>query len=92
MTWNVRIGINPISWSNDDLIEYLLSAHRDRCCSVMARLKASGDSGFLEGIPELCVVVLDQMARDESIGDVRTALRRALAERLDDHPAALRRS
>ncbi len=75
------------SWSNDDLIEYLLSAHRDRCGSVMARLKASGDGGFLKGIPELCAVVLDEMARDESIGDVRTALRRALAERLDDHPA-----
>jgi len=75
------------SWSNDDLIEYLLSAHRDRCASVMSRLKASGDRGFLKGIPELCVVVLDEMARDESIGDVRTALRRALAERLDDHPA-----
>ena len=21
MTWNIRIGINPISWSNDDLPE-----------------------------------------------------------------------
>jgi uncharacterized protein YjbI with pentapeptide repeats len=75
------------SWSNDDLIEYLLSAHRDQCASVMSRLKASGDPGFLKGIPELCVVVLDEMARDESVGDVRTALRRALAKRLDDHPA-----
>jgi uncharacterized protein YjbI with pentapeptide repeats/energy-coupling factor transporter ATP-binding protein EcfA2 len=75
------------SWSNDDLIEYLLSAHRDQCASVMSRLKASGDPGFLKGIPELCAIVLDEMARDESIGDVRTALRRALAERLDDRPA-----
>jgi uncharacterized protein YjbI with pentapeptide repeats len=75
------------SWSNDDLIEYLLSAHRDRCGSVMSRLKASDDAGFLKGIPELCAVVLDQMARDESIRDVRTALRCALTERLDDHPA-----
>jgi len=73
------------SWSNDDLIEYLLSAHRDRCASVMSRLKASGDCGFLKGIPELWAIVLDAMARDESIGDVRSALRHALAERFDDH-------
>ena len=50
----------------------------------MARLKASGDRGFLKGIPELWAVVLDRMAGDESIGDIRTALRCELAARLDD--------
>jgi uncharacterized protein YjbI with pentapeptide repeats/energy-coupling factor transporter ATP-binding protein EcfA2 len=78
-------------WSQDDLIEYLLAVHWDRCASVMARLKASGDRGFLEGIPELWAVVLDRMARDESIGDVRTALRRELAAQLDDQPALRKR-
>ncbi|MFI5454317.1 MAG: pentapeptide repeat-containing protein [Isosphaerales bacterium] len=72
------------SWGQDDLIEYLLSAHRDACPSVMARLKAVDERGFLEGIPELWVVVLDRMAGDESIGDVRTALWCELAARLDD--------
>ena len=72
------------TWNQDDVIEYLLSAHRDACPSVMARLKASGGSDFLNGIPELWAVVLDRMAIDESIGDVRTALRCELASRLDD--------
>jgi len=72
------------SWGQDDLIEYLLSAHPDACPSVMARLKVSGARGFLEGIPELWGVVLDHMASDESIGDVRTALWCELAARLDD--------
>ncbi len=74
------------SWSQDDVIEYLLSAHWDRCASVMSRLKASNDRGFLKGIPELWTVVLDRMARDESIVDVRAALRCELAEWYDQHP------
>jgi uncharacterized protein YjbI with pentapeptide repeats/energy-coupling factor transporter ATP-binding protein EcfA2 len=72
------------AWGQDDLIEYLLTAHPKHCPSVMARLKASGDRGFLNGIPELWTVVLDRMAADESIGDIRTALRQELAERIGD--------
>ncbi len=76
------------SWSRDDAIEYLLSAHWDRCASVMARLKVSDDRGFLKGIPELWTVVLDRMARDESIADVRSAIRCELAEWFTKHPGA----
>jgi uncharacterized protein YjbI with pentapeptide repeats len=71
-----------VAWGQDDLIEYLLSAHRDACPSVMARLRACDEQGFLKGIPELWAVVLDRMARDESISDVRTALWSELAARL----------
>jgi uncharacterized protein YjbI with pentapeptide repeats/energy-coupling factor transporter ATP-binding protein EcfA2 len=82
-----RIAVYRLSaWGQDDLIEYLMTTHRDRCASVMARLRASGDRGFLNGIPELWTVVLDRMAADESIGDIRTALRHELAERLDGRP------
>ena len=74
------------SWGQDDVIEYLLSAHWNRCASVMARLKTSGDRGFLKGIPEVWAVVLDQMARNESILDVRIAVRQELSELLGtDH-------
>jgi uncharacterized protein YjbI with pentapeptide repeats len=76
------------SWGHDDVIEYLLSAHPDRCTSVMARLKSSDDRGFLKGIPELWVVVLDRMAGDESIADIRAAIRRKLSELLEKHPRA----
>ncbi len=53
----------------------------------MARLKPSDDLDFPNGIPELWTVVLDRMAADELIGDVRTALRQELAERIGDRPA-----
>jgi uncharacterized protein YjbI with pentapeptide repeats/energy-coupling factor transporter ATP-binding protein EcfA2 len=69
-------------WDQDDAIEYLLATDREACASVMGRLKASRDFSFLDGIPELCSVVLDRMAHDESIGDVRAALRGALAARI----------
>ncbi len=69
-------------WGQDDVIEYLQSVHREKCASVMKRLRASGDLGFLEGIPELWTAVLDQMAKDESIHDPGTALGRALRGRL----------
>lgn len=71
-------------WGQDDLIEYLLAVHRERCASVMARLKSSGSIRFLRGIPELWTVVLDLMAADASIADVRSALRSELAARLRD--------
>ncbi len=74
-------------WTKDDLIEYLLAAHWDRCASVMTRLRSAEDLDFPNGIPELWIVVLDRMAGDESIGDVRTALRRELADRLNGRPA-----
>ena len=74
------IAFSLASWGQDDVIEYLLSAHPDRCASVMTRLKSSDDRGFLKGVPELWVVVLDRMACDESIADVRAAIRGELSE------------
>jgi uncharacterized protein YjbI with pentapeptide repeats len=71
-------------WTRDDRIEYLLKAHWSQCASVMGRLKESGDEGFLGGIPELWTAVLDRMATDEAIGDVRTALGHELDERMRD--------
>jgi uncharacterized protein YjbI with pentapeptide repeats len=71
-------------WDRDDAIEYLLASHRDACASVMSR---SGDLAILDGIPELGSVVLDRLACDEAIGDVREALRRELAERIESDPA-----
>jgi uncharacterized protein YjbI with pentapeptide repeats len=83
---------NPIAtyglalWRQDDLIEYLLAAHREQCASVMARLKTCADQSFVRGMPELWTIVLDHMAGDDSIRDVRSALRRELTARLGAHP------
>ena len=76
------------SWGQDDVIEYLLSAHSDRCASVMARLKCPMIVAFLKGIPELWIVVLDRMACDDSIGDVRAAIRGELSAWFEKHPRA----
>ncbi len=81
-----RVAVYPLArWNQDDVIEYLLAGHRECCPSVMARLKRSSDCGFLRGIPELWTVVLDLMASDESIADIRAALRHELAARLGNH-------
>ncbi len=78
-------------WDQDDAIEYLLATDRDACASVMTRLGRSGEFPFLEGIPELCSLVLDRMARDPAIEDVRAALRRELEARIEPGSALKRR-
>src|SRR5438093_872365 len=71
------------SWGHDDLIEYLLAVHRDRCGSAMARVRMS-DHELLRGVPELWQVALDQLANDPSIPDVRAALSHYLQRQLSD--------
>jgi energy-coupling factor transporter ATP-binding protein EcfA2 len=80
-----RLSYQLTSWNQDDLIEYLLVVHADRCAPVMSRLQAAGDSSFIQGILELWAVVLDQMASDESIENCRTALTRVLEEWFEEH-------
>jgi uncharacterized protein YjbI with pentapeptide repeats len=76
------------SWNQDDLIEYLLAAYPDHCAGIMSRLTEANDGEFIAGIPELWTIVLDRMASDGSIRDVRTALRRELAARFGKQAAA----
>jgi uncharacterized protein YjbI with pentapeptide repeats len=70
-------------WGEDDLIEYLLAVHRGRSASVMARVRKA-DHARLRGVPELWQIVLDQLANDPSIPDVRGALGRYLQDQLPD--------
>jgi uncharacterized protein YjbI with pentapeptide repeats len=70
-------------WTKDDLIEYLLALHRPRCASVMARIPPAYQT-LLGGAPELCRVVLDRLASDETIPGPRRALHRHLEEGLID--------
>jgi uncharacterized protein YjbI with pentapeptide repeats len=70
-------------WGKDEVIEYLLAVHKDRCTSVMARLQ-------VERVPLVCDspcvwrVVLDQMAAEEALPDARTALLRHIRTSLAD--------
>jgi uncharacterized protein YjbI with pentapeptide repeats len=70
-------------WGNDELIEYLLTVHKDRCASVMRRL-CGGDHDLLGGIPDLWQIVLEQLAADPALPDARAALHRYLAGQLAD--------
>jgi uncharacterized protein YjbI with pentapeptide repeats len=71
-------------WGEDEQIEYLVAVAREQCGSVMTRLKATADRGWIGGSPELWRIVLDRMAADPTIASVRDALRRELAPRLSD--------
>src|SRR5262249_52733587 len=64
-------------------IEYLLARHHDRCGDVMKRVR-SDDLDLFGGVAELWAVILDHLAEDESIQDVRTALQRFLEGELPD--------
>jgi uncharacterized protein YjbI with pentapeptide repeats len=68
------LAVFPLSfWEDDEAIEYLLAVHKDHCASVMARLHTAPDKDLLNGTPELWRIVVDQMAVDGSIREIRTA-------------------
>ena len=69
-------------WADDEIIEYLLSMHRDRCESVMRRCQLANDKDVLKDNPELWRHVLDVMAADESIPTIKEALCRVVEARL----------
>lgn len=65
-------------WLRDDLIEYLLAAHREQCASVIARVQRADTPHRLGGTPELWCLALEHMVADESIREPLDALRAAL--------------
>jgi uncharacterized protein YjbI with pentapeptide repeats len=73
-------------WREDEWIEYLLAAHKERCASVMARLATGDGMASLQGNPQLCRHVLDRLAADECLRSVRAALDRDLEERFASPP------
>ena len=79
---NITMTLAP--WSDDDLIEYLLFTHKQRCQSVMTRVMADAGRSGLGGSPLIWRIVLDHMAADESVCDIDSALRRHLELELCD--------
>jgi uncharacterized protein YjbI with pentapeptide repeats len=75
------------SWAQDEWIEYLLAVHHDQCASVMRRLQADPQRRSLGGVAGLWCVVLDRLAADETLGDLKSALRQELDAQL---PADIR--
>ena len=77
------VALQLAPWGRDEVIEYLLAVHRDRCAHIMARLRPEDDA-LCAGLPDLWRAVLDQLARDDAIPDARTALQRHIAGYLVD--------
>ncbi|MBI3860549.1 MAG: pentapeptide repeat-containing protein [Planctomycetia bacterium] len=65
-------------WTDDELIEYLLAIHRDRCESVMRRCGLSNEKHALSGNPEIWRQTLDALAEDESLPSVSAGLQRVV--------------
>lgn len=80
----VDLCLRLAPWGDDELIEYLLAVHPAECGSVMQRLLAADDRCEIAGLPELCTLVLEQMASHCEIPGAKSALRRVLdAHRYD---------
>jgi uncharacterized protein YjbI with pentapeptide repeats len=77
-----RWRVSP--WGLDECIEYLLAMHRSQCARVMARIQSGRQRLWLSGVAELWRAVLDRLAADGSLPDVKTALRADLLARLAD--------
>lgn len=75
-------------WTEDDLIEYLLARHPEKCKSVMQRVLTSSDRGALRGNPETWSRVLDAFADDASLTSIREAVLRQV--QLDSFPPDVR--
>jgi uncharacterized protein YjbI with pentapeptide repeats len=72
-----------VGWGKDDLIEYLLALHTDRCASVISRINVR-DFDLLEGIPDLWQIALEELAADPSCPGARSALVRFVEGLLTD--------
>lgn len=71
------------AWSDDDIVEYLLVRHGDRCGSVVARLGTRTDRDATAGKAELWSAALDRLAEDENITGIAAALRAEVRARVD---------
>ena len=67
--WRQTYRLAP--WGRDELVEYLLARHPAACGSVMSRLR---DDSLCNGLPLLWVIVLDRLANDKTLPNVRSAI------------------
>ena len=65
-------------WGRDEWIEYLLAAHQSQCTAVMNRVQNDPDIGSLDGNPFIVTQVLDELAMDQGVPNVRSALSRII--------------
>lgn len=66
-----RAVLPMASWGVDEAIEHLLARHASACASVMARVD---DPEFAQGLPGLWVPLLDRLAANPDLLDLRAAV------------------
>jgi uncharacterized protein YjbI with pentapeptide repeats len=71
-------------WGQDELIEYLLATHRDRCASVMRRIHHDPRTSSMKGNANLWSQVLVLLADDEGLLDLKAALVRVIDMQFPD--------
>src|SRR5689334_16390825 len=74
--------IQLATWTQDDLIEYLLAACPAQCGRVMHRVQGDVDRDEIAGNPALWRLVLDEFAADGNLLTIREAIERALRRAL----------
>ena len=77
-----------LPWTDDDVLEYLLAAHRETIGPAFTAWRR-GPEHDLGRHPGLCRSVLDALARNPELGEPRTALAKVLRERLGSKHATL---
>jgi uncharacterized protein YjbI with pentapeptide repeats len=66
-------------WGIEDCFDYLKATHPDRARALTARLATDPDFARLEGNAQLLTAVMDRMADDADLVDIRSALLRAVS-------------
>jgi uncharacterized protein YjbI with pentapeptide repeats len=61
-------------WDADEVLDYLMAAHRPRCGAVMESLRSDPDEELLRGAPCLGRAVLDRLAARDPVPPIREAL------------------
>jgi uncharacterized protein YjbI with pentapeptide repeats len=86
-----EVAFQLAPWTRDDWIEYLLARHPASCSRVVGHLSIDADADALGGSPELSALVLDEMAEDDDVRDVATAVRSFVARQSEPAGSEMRR-
>lgn len=76
------------SWSDDELLEYVLAVYPDKCAPIMSRIRAIPERRRLHGSPQVWQLVLDELARDECQDDIREIVTGHLVAKLPSDMAS----
>jgi uncharacterized protein YjbI with pentapeptide repeats len=81
---SIIIDCRFAGWGRDEWIEYLLAKHKVQCPSVMRRVLNDAEIESLDGNPHILCQVLDELASDDQIPDVKSAFNRIVDRHFPD--------